>query len=158
MRLKIMKADSAYEGPVLKLHKNGDMIDLYLTEKVELKKGQHKIFSLGFACKLPKGMIAKIYPRSSTFKNTGLLLTNSVGVVDNSYNGDNDIWKADLYATRLVTLEKGERLLQMEIVPSMFSTFFQRLKWMFSGNLKIRYVDSLSKTSRGGFGEGTEEK
>ena len=84
-----------------------DWIDLAAAETVTLKAGEFKLIHLGVAMKLPEGYEAHIAPRSSTFKNFGILQANSVGVVDSSYCGANDWWKMPVYATRDVTIEKG---------------------------------------------------
>ena len=99
-----------------------DWIDLAAAETVTLKAGEFKLIHLGVAMKLPEGYEAHIAPRSSTFKNFGILQANSVGVVDSSYCGANDWWKMPVYATRDVTIEKGCRIAQfriMEIQPTL---------------------------------------
>ena len=73
--------------------KVGDWIDLRAAENVKLKKGESRLISLGVSMKLPEGYEAHVVPRSSTFKTWGILQTNSMGVIDNSYSGTNDIWK-----------------------------------------------------------------
>lgn len=69
-----------------------DWIDLRAAEDVDLKQGEFKLIPLGVAMQLPKGYEAHIVPRSSTFKNFGIIQTNHQGVVDCSYCGDNDQW------------------------------------------------------------------
>lgn len=70
-----------------------DWIDLRASKTVELKKGEAALIPLGVAMELPKGYEAHIVPRSSTFKNFGILQTNSCGIVDGSYCGDEDMWR-----------------------------------------------------------------
>lgn len=137
MKIKIKYHDN--EIPKIKKIQQGDLIDLYAAETVKLKQGDFKLISLGISMKLPKGYKANIYPRSSTFKNWGILQTNSVGQIDNSYSGTNDIWKYPVYATRDTTINKGERICQFEIVPVMPA-------------VEIEEVDTLGDVSRGGFG------
>ncbi len=127
------------EIPRLKKLVQGDLIDLCAAETVELKAGEYKLISLGVSMKLPYGWKANVYPRSSTFKNWGVLQYNSVGQIDNSYSGTNDIWKYPVYATRDTVIHKGERICQFEIVPVMPDIF-------------IEEVDALDDTDRGGFG------
>lgn len=127
------------EIPRLKKLIQGDLIDLCAAETVELKAGDFKLISLGVSMKLPYGWKANVYPRSSTFKNWGVLQTNSVGQIDNSYSGTNDIWKYPVYATRDAVIHKGERICQFEIVPVMPDVF-------------IEEVDELDDVNRGGFG------
>ena len=93
--------------PKLQKITQGDLIDLYAAETVVLKAGEFKLISLGVSMELPKGYKANVYPRSSTFKNWGVIQTNSVGQIDNSYCGDNDIWKYPAYATRDTALSKA---------------------------------------------------
>lgn len=127
------------EIPRLKKIQQGDLIDLYAAETVELKAGENELISLGVSMKLPKGYKANVYPRSSTFKNWGILQTNSVGQIDNSYSGTNDIWKYPVYATRDTIINKGDKICQFEIVPVMPD---------------IEFVEEniLDDVDRGGFG------
>lgn len=99
-----------------------DWIDLAAAETVTLKAGESKLIHLGVAMKLPEGYEAHLAPRSSTFKNFGILQVNSVGVIDSTYCGASDWWKMAVYATRDVTIEQGSRIAQfriMEIQPTL---------------------------------------
>lgn len=100
----------------LKRIENGDWIDLSAAETVKLSAGESTLIHLGVAMKLPEGYEAHIVPRSSTFKKWGIIQTNHMGVVDNSYSGPNDWWKMAVYATRETTIEKGSRICQFRIV------------------------------------------
>ena len=95
----------------------GDLIDLRAAEDVEMKAGDFKLISLGVSMKLPEGWKAQMYPRSSTFKNFGIIQANSVGQIDNSYSGTNDIWKFPAVALRDTVIHKNDRICQFEIVP-----------------------------------------
>ena len=116
-----------------------DWIDLHAAEEVTLKAGEFRLIPLGVAMALPEGYEAHIVPRSSTFKNYGILQTNSMGVVDCSYCGDNDQWRMPVYATRDVTIEKGARICQFRIVRNQPPLTFTR-------------VEHLDGPDRGGFG------
>ena len=116
-----------------------DWIDLHAAEDVTLKAGEFRLIPLGVAIALPEGYEAHIVPRSSTFKNYGILQTNSMGVVDCSYCGDNDQWRMPVYATRDVTIPKGARICQFRIVENQPALRFTR-------------VESLGGPDRGGFG------
>lgn len=116
----------------------GDFIDLRSAEKVELKKGDFTLINLGVSIKVPDGYWAQLVPRSSTFKNWGIIQTNSFGVIDNSYCGDGDIWMMPVYATRDTVIEAGSRVCQFTIVK----------KESFS----LEEVDHLDGPDRGGFG------
>ena len=83
---------------------------------MELKKGDFALIPLGVAMALPAGYEAHVVPRSSTFKTWGLLQTNSMGVIDESYCGDNDEWKLPVYATRDTVVEFGDRVCQFRIM------------------------------------------
>ena len=93
-----------------------DWIDLHAAEDVTMKAGEFRLIPLGVAIALPEGYEAHIVPRSSTFKNYGLLQTNSMGVIDESYCGDNDEWKLPVYATRDTVVEFGDRVCQFRIM------------------------------------------
>lgn len=97
----------------------GDWIDLRAAEEVELKAGEFRLISLGVSIQLPKGYEAHIAPRSSTFKNWGILQVNSVGVVDESYCGEDDIWRMPVYATRDAVIHKNDRICQFRIMKKM---------------------------------------
>ena len=106
---------------------------------VSIKAGHSALIHLGVGMILPDGYEAHIAPRSSTFKKYGILLTNSVGVIDNSYSGNNDEWLADVYATRDTFIPFNERFLQFRIIESQPAINFIE-------------VDKLNDISRGGFG------
>ena len=117
----------------------GSWIDLYTYEDVALKQGDQKYISLGIAMKLPKGYEAILAPRSSTYKNWGLMQTNSIGVIDSTYCGDNDIWMFPAYASRNITIPAGTRLCQFRIQKEQPKINFES-------------VDSLRTEDRGGLG------
>lgn len=117
----------------------GDWIDLRAAEHVEMKAGDFRIISLGVSMKLPEGFEAHIVPRSSTFKRWGLLQTNSMGVVDNSYSGENDIWGFPALAMRDTVIEPGDRICQFRIMKRMEPVEFVQ-------------VDHMDDKDRGGFG------
>ncbi len=116
-----------------------DWIDLRSAEEVSLKKGDFKLISLGVAMKLPDGYEAHIVPRSSTFKNFGIIQTNHHGIVDNSYCGDNDEWKMPVYAVRDTMIHVNDRICQFRIMKKQPSIIFCE-------------TDHLGGEDRGGFG------
>lgn len=116
-----------------------DWIDLRAAETVELKKGEFKLIPLGVAMQLPKGYEAHIVPRSSTFKNFGIIQTNHQGVVDCSYCGDNDQWFMPVYAVRDTRIEVNDRICQFRIMENQPKILFEE-------------VEVLEGTDRGGFG------
>lgn len=118
---------------------NGDWIDLRSAETITLKAGEFKIISLGVSMKLPDGYEAHIVPRSSTFKKWGIIQTNHMGVIDNSYSGDNDIWCMPVLATRDAKINKNDRICQFRIVKKM-------------DDLEFEQVEHLNDVDRGGFG------
>ena len=117
----------------------GDWIDLRAAEDVELKAGDFKIISLGVSMKLPEGYEAHIVPRSSAFKTWGVIQTNSMGIIDNSYSGTNDIWRFPAYATRDTQIKVNDRLCQFRIVKKQ-------------PKVELIEVDKLDDIDRGGFG------
>ncbi|MDF2908534.1 MAG: yncF [Herbinix sp.] len=98
------------------IENKSDWIDLRASVKVELKAGEFKLIPLGIAMELPKGYEAHIVPRSSTFKNFGILQTNSTGIVDESYSGDNDQWFFPALAMRDTVIYVNDRICQFRIV------------------------------------------
>ncbi|MBO5303620.1 MAG: dUTP diphosphatase [Lachnospiraceae bacterium] len=116
-----------------------DWIDLRASERVELKAGEFKLIPLGVAMQLPKGYEGHLVPRSSTFKNYGILQTNSCGIIDCSYCGDEDMWRMPVYATRDTIIEKNDRICQFRIVENQPKIVFEE-------------CEKLENTNRGGFG------
>lgn len=95
--------------------KVGDWIDLRAAEDVEIKEGEYRMIPLGVAMQLPKGYEALVAPRSSAFKNFGILSANSIGIIDESFCGDGDEWQFLAYATRETIIKKNERICQFRI-------------------------------------------
>ena len=93
-----------------------DWIDLRAAEDVELKAGEFRLIPLGVAMQLPIGYEAHVVPRSSTFKNFGIIQTNHQGVIDCSYNGDNDQWFMPVYAVRDTQIHVNDRICQFRIM------------------------------------------
>ena len=125
--------------PLCYVEGKSDWIDLRTAEEVTLKAGEFRLIPLGIAIALPEGYEAHLAPRSSTFKNYGILQTNSIGVVDWSYRGDNDQWCMPVWATRDVTIEKGACICQFRIVENQ-------------PKLNFVAVEHLNGPDRGGFG------
>jgi dUTP pyrophosphatase len=125
--------------PKIKKIDKGDWIDLVAAQDVELKSGVQTTIPLGVAMELPKNHEAIVAPRSSSFKNWGFLQTNSIGVIDESYCGDNDEWKLSVYPTRDSSVKKGDRVCQFRVQEKMESISFVE-------------VDALGNVDRGGFG------
>ena len=117
----------------------GDWVDLRAAEDVEIKAGEYKMIPLGVAMELPKGYEALVAPRSSTFKRYGILLANSLGVIDESYCGDNDEWHFLAYAVRDTKIYKNERICQFRIIKHQ-------------PKLKFKEVKFLGNADRGGIG------
>lgn len=135
-KIKIKYSDGAYH---LKKIKKGDMIDCANLEPIEMKKGEFKLINLGFACELPKGYMALLFPRSSTYKKYGLIQANSIGVIDNSFSSDEDIWHFPVIATRDISIPANTRLCQFYIAKQQ-------------PRLKFIEVNHLNNKTRGGFG------
>lgn len=117
----------------------GDWIDLRSAEDVELKAGQFRLIRLGVGMILPEGYEAHVAPRSSTFKNFGIIQTNSTGIIDNSYCGDKDEWRMPAYALRDTEIHKNDRICQFRIVEKQ-------------PEFQFVPVEHLKEDSRGGFG------
>lgn len=153
------------------LNDNGDAYDLCASEAVSIKgpvsaidpEGSdikmyfsHAIIPLGIAMELPKGFVADLKPRSSTYKKWHILQTNTPGLIDSSYCGDTDEWGMTVVALGTSHIRKGDRICQFEIRPSQKATLWQKIKWLFTTGYNFVAVDSLENEARGGFGEGTK--
>lgn len=118
---------------------HGDWMDLFTAEEITMKKGEFKLISLGVSMEIPENFYAIIAPRSSTFKNYGILQANSIGIIDNNYNGDNDIWRFPAYATRDIQIPINTRICQFTILKNTMN--------------QIEFVQCvLNNNNRGGFG------
>lgn len=156
----------------LELIAKGDWIDIPVQDDVIVREheymGEKQLFqydrekyrigdqpnlvslNLGFSMVLPEGYEAHILPRSSTFRKYGLILGNSMGIIDNSYNGIDDIWQADFYATRPISKDviiPGTRLLQFRIVKTMRNEWQDRMIVFHENDQAFNQTEN-----RGGFG------
>lgn len=116
-----------------------DWIDLRVAENVKLSKGEFRLISMGVSMQIPAGYEMLLVPRSSTYKNFGLIQTNSMGVIDESYCGDNDIIRMPVYATRDTELHVNDRICQFRILEHQPVICFEE-------------QETLGNTDRGGFG------
>lgn len=145
-------------SPHVSMERNGDCIDLnfcgldksfqggedndypqLIGETLHYSKGSIFRVKLGFSMEMPQGKRANVYQRSGTRKNFGVLLTNHVGIIDNSYNGTDDQWMAEFYAIQDGQMKLGDRILQFEIVDIMSKVEFD-------------VVESFNNENRGGYG------
>lgn len=153
MEIKIKYHNGMEQWPLEKIDK-GDWIDVRAAEDVEMFCGDFKLISLGISMQLPEGYHAQLVPRSSTYKNYGIIMTNSIGIIDNSYCGDNDIWRFPALCMKTAYSEapdetfgtvipckihKGDRIAQFRIVKNSEPITFQT-------------VETLGNADRGGVG------
>ena len=155
MEIRIKYFEGAKE---LEINPKGNCIDVYANKDVFIPQFEMKLIPLGFAMELPKGKIARLFPRSSTFKTWGCIQSNSVGIVDETYKGDRDEWKVPLicitpkdtmpvelgdnglsFDKKGTWVRKGDKIAQFEIVDAMKMPTFKK-------------VDMLGNENRGGFG------
>lgn len=134
--------------PRLTINPKGDLIDLYAAKDVTINEMDEAMIPLGVAMELPEGFRANLLPRSSTFKKWGIIVTNSVGMIDHSYCGDTDEWQLAVFCLKArdfvnskccTIIHKGDKIAQFEIVPIM-------------PKVELQEVDHLGNEDRGGFG------
>ncbi len=150
----------------------GDWIDLRAAKEIKLEgfradtlKRHHKdennyrkvnfkweLVPLGVAMQLPPGYEAVVAPRSSTFKKWYTMEANSIGVIDNSYNGNTDEWHFPILMFEDGVIHEGDRICQFRIQLSQKATLWQKIKWLFTSGIKLVQVDELDNENRGGFG------
>lgn len=123
----------------IEVSENGDWIDLRAGKTVELEPFEFAYIPLGVCMEIPKGYTAIIAPRSSTYKKWGIIQVNSIGVIDESYNGDNDQWCLPVVALRTTKIYKNDRICQFRLIKKTEPIDFTRVK-------------TLGNTDRGGFG------
>ena len=104
-----------------------------------MKAGDYVNIPLGVAMELPEGYEALVIPRSSTFKNFGILMANGMGLIDVSYSGDDDQWHFPALAIRDTAIKKNDRICQFRIQRNM-------------PDISFRKVTTLGNAARGGFG------
>lgn len=155
------------------INANGDAFDLVAAKDVTLetprlrgisaedgskiKAGFHStIIPLGIAMELPKGWVADVRPRSSTYKKWHIILANSFGLIDSTYCGDTDEWGYPAIALSTSHIKKGDRICQFEIRPSQKASIWQKLRWLLTSKIEFVQVETLGNKARGGFGEGTK--
>jgi dUTP pyrophosphatase len=173
MKLKI-KIREITEGCMPEIIEKGDWIDLKAAEDVVLKAPQagvrkretidgevishrdvsfnYHLLNLGVAMQLPAGFEAIVDARSSTPSKLGIICANSQGVIDNSYQGNDDEWKFPAIAIRDTTIHKGDRICQFRIQLSQKATMWQKLKWLFSSGIELVKVQKLNGNNRTGIG------
>lgn len=122
----------------MEINEKGNFIDMRSSDTYVLKTGDYMCIDLGVSIKLPDGYWGQVVPRSSLFKNHGVICVNSFGVIDTSYCGEDDHWGLLVYATRDTTIEFDERICQFRIVKD--------------NPIYITEVDHMEDSSRGGFG------
>ena len=125
----------------------GDWIDLRAEETIEYEKDDYFLISLGVAMELPQGMEAHVVPRSSTFKKYGVIQTNHMGVIDNSYCGDDDKWFMPCYALRDGVINKNDRICQFRIIPTMDMYLDEE-----GNSVELEEVEMLGNENRDGYG------
>ena|SRR3989304_9529230 len=138
MNIKI-KYHSKEIDKITNIEGKSDWYDLRSAENVSLKAGEFKLISLGVSMELPEGYEAYVIPRSSNYKNYGIIQTNHMGLIDESYKGNNDIWKYPAYALRDTEIKTNERICQFRIQKKMPVVIFNE-------------VENLESEDRGGFG------
>lgn len=149
--------------------RKGDWVDLSAAQDVVLNAPQagtlkgHDVkhrdvvsdvtyIPLGVAVKLPDGFEAIIASRSSAAKKMGIMLANGIGVIDNSYKGNDDQWMFPAVSLRKTSIAKNTRICQFRIQLSQKATIWQKLKWMFTSGIELVEVESLGGDNRSGLG------
>lgn len=139
MSKKIIIVKRIGDVPMPERIKVGDWIDLCNAEDVSINTFECKPIPLGVCMKLPEGYEAHLLPRGSTYKNFGIIQANSMGIIDESYCGDNDQWFMPAIALRSTFIPKGSRICQFRIMPKME---------------KVKFVETFHMVDkdRGGYG------
>ena len=119
--------------------RHGEWYDLATAEDVYLQAGEYQRISLGVAMEMPPGYYAVMAPRSSTFERWGVIQANSIGIYEQAYCGDGDIWAFPALAMRETKIPKGTRICQFTLVPKRFP-------------IKFIPVEAMGNPDRGGFG------
>lgn len=169
MKLKI-KVKVLTEGCMPQISEYGDWIDLRAAQDVDIRAAQAGVLHqennkkyrdvaipvtyipLGVAIELPQGFEAIIASRSSGPKKLKVFIPSGQGIVDNSYNGNDDQWHYVASPMENAFIKKGDRICQFRIQLSQKATMWQKLKWLFSSGIKLIEVDNFNNENRSGFG------
>lgn len=173
MKLKI-KVKVLMDGCMPEINEKGDWVDLKAAKDVELNAAQSgtlkrktvegeevsyrnvemetSYIPLGVAMKLPNGFEAIIASRSSGPKKLNIFIPSGMGIIDQSYSGNEDEWNYVASSMKPATIHKGDRICQFRIQLSQKATMWQKIKWFLSSGIKFEQVDDLGDTNRGGFG------
>ena len=174
MKLKILikrfkDDDGKYLVDFPKIIKKGEWVDLHVAQECVLdapqagtlkgSEAKHRdvvsdvtYIPLGIAMRLPDGFEAILAPRSSAAQKMGIMCANSIGIIDNSYSGNNDQWMFPAVTLRRTSIAKNTRLCQFRIQLSQKATVWQKIKWFFSSGIELIEVDFLDAEDRHGFG------
>ena len=170
LKIKVKRLSGTIKLP--RIIEKGDWIDLTSAKEVEINaptagtlRGKESTkrdvtsevvyVPLGVAIQLPKGFEAIVAPRSSTAKNVGVIMANSIGIIDNTYCGNNDQWHFPAIGIRKTVIPINTRLCQFRIQLSQKANMIQKLKWILSSGIELEEVDNLKSVDRKGFGKGT---
>lgn len=169
MKLKI-KVKVLTEGCMPEISDKGDWIDLRAAQDIEIKAAQAGVqyqennekyrdvsipvtyIPLGVAMELPKGFEATIASRSSGPKKLKIFIPSGEGIVDNSYNGNEDQWNYVASPMEKASIKKGDRICQFRIQLSQKANMWQKIKWLLSSGIELVEVDDLGDENRGGLG------
>lgn len=139
-KIKVLAKNHGYFNSVLpEKYALGDWIDLKAGKTMRIRKGEYVNIPLGVAMKLPKGYEAHVLPRSSTFRKYHILMSNSMGIIDNAYSGRNDEWCFPAYAVEDTVITRGDRIAQFRIVRNQ-------------PEIELVEVEDLTDSDRNGFG------
>lgn len=145
MQIRIKYFDNAVK---LKKIAKGNWIDVYANKDVFVEEGSRAMVPLGFALELPEGWEGHLAPRSSTFKTWGVIQTNSVGVVDDTYIGDNDQWHMPVFCLQGKDIQDDKKGTLIKIGDKIGQ--FRIMEVM--PQIEFVEVDSFGNEDRGGFG------
>ncbi len=133
-----------HSDQIKKLTRNegkGDWIDLRAAEDVVMRAGEFRMISFGISLCLPDGYEAIVAPRSSTFRNFGILQVNSIGVIDESYgkHSTEDVWMYPVLAVRDTEIHVNDRIAQFRILKHQ-------------PRIEFEEIGEMEGEARGGFG------
>lgn len=172
LKIKIKRFKNEKGEPLVsfpKIIKKGDWVDLMAAKECILEAPQagtlkgseakHRdvvsdvsYIPLGVAIKLPEGYEAIMASRSSAPKKMGIMMANGIGVMDQSYCGDDDQWHFPAVTLRKTSIAQNTRLCQFRIQLSQKATLWQRIKWLFVSGIELEEVQALGNENREGLG------
>ena len=136
-----LRLDVRFTRGRYRIERHGGWIDLRCAQDTLIMPHKATIVPLGVNLRVPEGYETIIAPRSSTCLRHGILMGNSIGIIEQDYCGNLDElgMVAVNFTDDAVTVEKGMRICQFKVVRAM-------------PDVLLNFVGDMGSANRGGYG------